>query len=226
MLKSSLKRQFDTFFIRINQYTDLLLKVFEAKEVVIPPEKKKEILTEVLPSEKKQIHEAFVLKIYVAWEVLVENVFVECLSRDPSKYAGYKGIKLAKRLTKDVCRGLISGLGYFDFKDTRDLKGKAKRVLATKYNPFAKIPPDAGNKIDEFCVIRNYLAHYSDSSRQSLARMYKNKYALTFRQPGDFLFEMVEFVELGKRAKQTRFANYSDGFIKAADEMAIFLGVY
>lgn len=226
MGKYSLKAEFNKFFVRINEHTDLLLKIFEAKKVVIPPEKKKEILTEILPSEKKQIHEAFVLKIYVAWEVLVENIFIECLSRDPSKYAEYKGIRLAKRLTKDVCRSLVSGLGYFDFKDTGDLKGKAKKVLAPRYNPFKMIPSDEGKKIDEFCVIRNYLAHYSDSSKQSLMRMYRNNYNLTFREPGDFLFDIVEFVELGKRYKQTRFANYTNAFMKAADEMALFLAVY
>ena len=220
MGKYSLKAEFNKFFVRINEHTDLLLKIFEAKKVVIPPEKKKEILTEILPSEKKQIHEAFVLKIYVAWEVLVENIFIECLSRDPSKYAEYKGIRLAKRLTKDVCRSLVSGLGYFDFKDTGDLKGKAKKVLAPRYNPFKMIPSDEGNKIDEFCVIRNYLAHYSESSKQSLMRMYKNKYSLTFREPGDFFFEF------DKQNKQIRFANYTNAFMKAADEMALFLAVY
>lgn len=220
MGKYSLKAEFDRFFVLINEYTDLLLKIFEAKRVVIPPQKKKEILTVMLPSEKKQIHEAFVLKTYVAWEVLVENLFVECLSRDPSQYAKYKAIKLPKRLARDVCRGLISGLGYFDFKDTGDLKGKAKRVLVPKYNPFKMIPSDEAKKIDEFCVIRNYLAHYSDSSRQSLMRMYKDKYALPFREPGDFFFEF------DKQNKQIRFANYTNAFLKAADEMAIFLGAY
>lgn len=220
MGKQSLKAEFDKFFVLINEYTDLLLKIFEAKEVVIPPEKKKEIYTEVLTSEKKHIHEAFVLKIYVAWEVLVENLFIECLSRDPSQYAKYKDIRLRKSLSRDVCRCLISGLGYFDFKDTGDLKGKAKRVLVPKYNPFKMIPSDEGKKIDEFCVIRNYLAHYSDSSRQSLMRMYKDKYNLPFHEPGDFFFEF------DKHKKQICFASYTNAFLKSVDEMAIFLGVY
>ena len=159
------------------------------------------------------------LKIYVTWEVLVENLFVECLSWDTSKYAAHKGIRLAQRQTKGVCRGLISGLGYFDFKDTGDLKGKAKRVLVLKYNPFKMIPSDEAKKIDEFCVIRNYLAHYSDSSRQSLMRMYKDKH-LPFREPGDFFFEF------DKQNKHIRFAIYTNAFLKAADEMALFLGVY
>ncbi len=220
MGKHSLKIEFDKFFVLINEYTDLLFKIFEAKEVIIPTEEKKEILTEVLYSEKRHIHEAFVLKIYVAWEVLVENLFVECLSYDPSMYAKFKAVRLPKRLAKDVCRGLISGLGYFDFRDTGDLKGKAKRVLIGKYNPFAKIPSDEASKIDEFCLIRNYLAHYSDSSKQSLKRMYKNRYGLSFREPGDFFFDY------DRKKKQIRFANYTNAFLKAADEMAIFLGVY
>ena len=220
MGKLSLRVEFDKFFALISEYTDLLLKIFEAKEVVIPPQKKKEILTEILHSEKKHIHEAFVLKIYVAWELLIENLFIECLRRDPSQYAKYKALKLPKKLTEGVCRGLISGLGYFDFRDTGDLKGKAKRVLVGKHNPFAQIPPDEGKKIDEFCIIRNYLAHYSDSSRQSLMRMYKNVYALPFHEPGDFFFEF------DKQNRQIRFANYTNAFLKAADKMAIFLGAY
>jgi len=56
--------------------------------------------------------------------------------------------------------------------------------------------------------------------------MYRNNYNLKFREPGDFLFDIVEFVEFGKREKQTRFANYIDAFMKAADEMAFFLRVY
>jgi hypothetical protein len=219
MPKSSIKNEFDDFFLRINEYTDLLIKIFEAKEVTIPPEKRREILTEILLSEKKHIHEAFVLKIYVAWEVLVEKLLVECLSRDPSKYAEYKAIKLPKRLTKDVCRGLISGLGYFDFKDTGDLKGKAKRILVTRLDPFAKIPSDIAKRIDEFYAIRNYLAHYSESSKQSLMRIYKNKYNLPFQEPGDFFFEF------DKHNKQIRFANYTNAFLKAADVMAEFLGI-
>lgn len=220
MGKQSLKSEFNIFFTLINDYTDLLLKIFEATEVVVSQKKRKEILTEILPTEKKHIHEAFVLKIYVAWEVLVESLFIDCLSSDPSEYARFKAIKLPKKLTKDVCKGLISGLGYFDFKNIGDLKGKAKNMLVPKYNPFKMIPSDEGKKIDEFCIIRNYLAHYSNSSRQSLARMYKNFYNLTFREPGNFFFEY------DKNNKQIHFANYTNAFLKAADEMAIFLNVH
>ena len=41
MGKYSLKSDFNKFFVNINEYTDLLLKIYEAREVVIPQEKKK-----------------------------------------------------------------------------------------------------------------------------------------------------------------------------------------
>jgi len=227
MQTSSLKTEFDNFFTSMNQYTDLLVKVIKTKKLVLAKNAEKEILPKLLQTEKKQIHEAFVLKICATWEILVENVFVECLLRDTSKYKERTGIILPrKKLTKDICKGLVCGLGYFSFRDASDLKGMAKKFLADTYNPFNKIPTDFVKKIDEFYSIRNYIAHRSNAARQSLRRRYKQNYNMKrFRPPGDFLFDIIEFVESGERGKEIRFANYSKAFEKAADEMAMFLGI-
>jgi hypothetical protein len=219
MGRSLLARGFDTFFTTLNAYTDLLLKLYQAREVVLPPAQAREIVKTILPDEKRHVHEAFVLKIYASWEVLVENIFVECLRRDPSTYAERKGLALPRILSRDVSRGMLSGLGYFDFRDTGDLKGKARVYLATQYNPFEHIPRTAAGRIDEFCIIRNYLAHCSDSARHSLARMYKKRYQLPFRQPGDFFFEW------DRQGRQVRFASYTNAFIQAANAMAQFLNI-
>jgi len=89
---SSLKTEFDIFFTSMNQYTDFLIKITKTVRIILPPHEEKEILTKLLPAEKKQIHEAFALKICATWEILAENVFVECLLRDTSKYEERKGI--------------------------------------------------------------------------------------------------------------------------------------
>ena len=217
MRQSRLRTEFDRFVVQINQITDLLVKIYEAKAVVVPPDKEREILTEVLLSEKKQIH--------VAWEFLVEEVFVECLYRNPQEYSRRKGLGLPKRLTRDICRGLISGLGYFDFRDMSDAKGKARRFLSKSDNPFKEVDSKETRKMDEFCIVRNYVAHRSGTARQSLERMYKDTYQMKFREPGDFLLDTVRFVELGVRGTQTRFADYVNAFMKAADKMALFLSV-
>ena len=94
MRASVIRARFDRFFEDITKHTDLLVKVIEAKEVVMSPVAKKEVPSRILVSEKRQIHEAFVLKIYVAWEVLVEDVFVECLYRDSTRYAKEKTVVL------------------------------------------------------------------------------------------------------------------------------------
>ena len=179
-----------------------MIKIITTTKIIIPPQEQREILPKLLQSEKKLIHEAFVLKICATWEILAENVFVECLSRNTSTYAAFKGITLPRNLTKNTCKGLISGLRYFDFRDMSDLKGKAKRFLADQCNPFKKVPCDVTEKINEFYLIRNYIAHRSDTAKQSLKRMYKEKYKKRFRRPGDFLFDTVDFIEIGEREKK------------------------
>lgn len=222
----ALRTEFDNFFANMIQHTDLLVKIIKAKGIILSPDEEKEILPKLLPAEKKQIHAAFVLQICATWEILAENVFVECLLCDTSKYKERTGITLPrKKLTRDICKGLVSGLGYFSFRNAGDLKGKAKKFLAERYNPFNKIPSDSTEKLDEFYLIRNYIAHRSSAAEQSLKRMYKRTYGMRFRPPGNFLFDIVEFTETGEKGEQIRFANYSEAFEKAADEMATFLGV-
>ncbi|GAH83356.1 unnamed protein product, partial [marine sediment metagenome] len=177
---SSLTAEFDNFFTSMIQHTDLLVKIVKTTRIILPPHEEKEILTKLLPAEKKQIHEAFVLKICATWEILAENIFVECLSRNTSKYAEFKGVTLPRKLTKNTCKGLISGLSFFAFRDMQDLKGKAKKFLEDRYNPFKQVPNDVSGKIDEFYQIRNYIAHRSDTAKQSLKRMYKKTYKMRF----------------------------------------------
>lgn len=215
MRKSSFEDTFDTFFYWIGWYTDLLVRVTEAKRVVAHPH------------EKKEIFEAFILKIHVTWDLLVEELMVDCLNWDTLQYAKYKGISLPKNLTRDNCACLITGLRFFDVRSTSEIKRIAKNILVPKYNPFkvlSKTDPDIKRdvkKIDEFYAMRNYIAHYSDMSRRRLMIMYKKSYGLRkFREPGDFLFAF------DKQTKQIRFANYIYSFLNIADEMAIFLGVY
>lgn len=220
----ALRTEFDHFIANMNQHTDLLVKIMKAKGIVLSPDEERGISPRFLLAEKKQIHEAFVLKICATWEILAEDVFVECLLHDTSKYKEQTGITLPrKKLTRDICKGLVSGLGYFSFRDAGDLKGKAKKFLAECCNPFKKIPPDATTKINEFYLIRNYIAHRSSAAEQSLKRMYKRTYKMRFRPPGNFLFDIVKFIELGEKGEQIRFANYSEAFEKAAEEMSEFI---
>ena len=223
MRKSSFKVEFDKFLAEMDQHTDLLIKIIKSTKITLSPNEEKVISPKLSSAEKKQIHEAFVLKICATWEILAENVFVECLSQDTSKYAAQKGITLPKKLTKNTCKGLVSGFRYFDCGDISSLRGKAGKFLADRKNPFKEISRNVTTKINEFYKIRNYIAHRSSTAEQALKKMYKETYEIDFRTPGDFLFDIVTFFESGERGKSIRFASYSYAFEKAADEMATFL---
>lgn len=206
MRKSSFEETFERFFSRLNWYTDLLVKVTEDPIIIL--------------TEKKEIYEAFVLKIHVTWELLVENLLIDCLNRNTSKYAEYKATNLPRNLSKNICRCLLTGIGFFDTRGASETQKIAKDILVNKFNPFSKIPKIDAKRINEFYIIRNYLAHYSEKSKLSLMKVYKINYKFkNFREPGHFLCAH------DRQTKQVRFANYIDSFINSADKMADFLRV-
>lgn len=113
----------------------------------------------------------------------------------------------------------ILGVTYIDFKNVSNLKQIAKRTLVPQFNPFKEIPTSIGRKIDEFFVLRNYLAHYSEAAKRSLERVY-NRYDLrVFEELGVFL--LAE----GKERKLPRMEVYIINFLGTADIMARFLNV-
>lgn len=214
MPRSSFNDTFNKFFRRMTWYTEFLKKIANAKRAMLTP------------NEKKEVFEAFVPKVYVTWEILVRNLLVDCLHRDTSQYVKHKNTKLPANLSRNVCENLISGADYFNFTDTDDIIGKSRRILVYQYNPFDKkhkeieLVRDDLKNIDEFRIIRHYLAHYSGQSKQKLLAIYKSKYSLgKFCEPGKFLST------LDKHTKQIRFLSYTRAFFNAADAMAEVLKV-
>jgi len=211
MRKPSVGLRFEEFFSQINGYTNLLVKVTEAESLTLAN------------AEKKEIFEAFLLKIYGAWELFVGELLVDCLSRDTSQYAIDRGVDLPKDLSRTICACLLTGMAFFDFRDISDLVGKAKRILVKENNPFQVIPRDHGKKIDEFRIMRNYIAHRSDTAKRRLKLMYKNVYTMNrFREPGDFLLGRIT---RGALSGELRFAGFIDSLLRTADKMAEFLGI-
>lgn len=170
--------------------------------------------------EKCEVIEGFVFKICAQWEVLTEDLMIDCLNKDSSQYAYYMDLRLPKHLPRPQCIAMILGLGYLDFKSVSDIKNKAKNILAKEYNPFNSISKSDSNKIDEFYRIRNYLAHYSNTSHRSLEKLYKNTYKLnTFRQPGDFL------LSVDRNTNKPRMQTYINAFMEASACMSRALGI-
>ena len=170
---------------------------------------------------KHKLIEALAVKVYAAWEVFSENLLIDCLNRDTSQYAEHKGMNLSKHLSRDVCELMVTGFGYLDVKDVGSLKGLARKIIASQYNAFEQIAKEDAQRIDDFCKIRNYLAHGSRQARGALEEIYQKKHRLKqFAEPGKFLFA---FDPQTVQGKETRLAVYLDAFSNAADAMENYL---
>jgi len=201
MKKPQIRYTFDAYFDHIHRYTDLLDKILNLKELNL--------------LKKREIYEAYVIKILVAWEVFVKDLFVYCLKQDTSRYAQSRELKLPRKVSGDLAKSMISGMGYFGFKDTSDIKGIAKRILAPTYNVFNEIPEHDGRIIDMFVSMRNYIAHRSLIAKRSLEKKYRQVYHLGFRDPGKFLLTPVS----GVGGKRIYFADYVDAFDNTAKKI-------
>ena len=178
MRKTSLRLSLDAFDVLLDYYENFMARIAAAQRVVR------------LKHEKTEILEAFVLRLVTSWEVLVEELFVACLSRDSSMYAEFRDLTLRKHLSYDEAYAVLTGLGYLDFRGVGDVKGHARQLLVV--NPFDAIPQGAADRIDEFLAMRNYLTHYSRPSRLRLLALYKRNHGMQrFREPGDFLWANV-----------------------------------
>jgi hypothetical protein len=208
MKKPSFETTLYLFYGYMTWDIDLLVKIERAKHIVKSR------------NEKRAIFEAFVFRICANWEILVEDLFIDCFSKDTSMFRNFTGFKIDKHLSRETCKAIILGTHYVDFKSIDDLKKQASRAIMPQCNPFKEIPNLNGSKIDEFFTIRNYLAHYSDAARRSLAKIYKEQYGLRrFIMPGQFLLTR------DKKSDFPRMAIYINNFTDTADLMAKFLGI-
>ncbi|MCJ7492062.1 MAG: hypothetical protein MUP15_07930 [Dehalococcoidia bacterium] len=191
MKKTSLQQTFDQFEELLDWYVDFIGRIIRAQRVVGRVADKKELL------------QALALRLVSLWETYVEELLVDCLNRDCTQYGKYMGLRLSKDAPRDVCRAMLTGLGYLDFRSTADLQRKARNVLVQRYNPFKAIPKPARVKIDEFLHVRNYIAHQSMAAKRALMADYRNNHSLTyFKKPGDFLWAT------NPKTKRIRLADY------------------
>jgi hypothetical protein len=182
----------------ISRYRVFMQKIVGAQRVVSSAQ------------EKRDIAESVMLRLCANWESFVDEHLVDCINVDSTGLTDYLGVKIGANPSKALCRALLFGGSYRDFRSLGDLKGFSKKLLADASNPFLAVTPTAAKRIDEAYKIRNYLSHYSAVGRRSLLRMYQQEYAMArFVEPGQFL--------LAYKAK--RLWAYFDAFASASASM-------
>jgi len=74
-------------------------------------------------------HELAIIRLYRAFETLMLDALVGALNNDTSTISKKTGFSFSKHLTDEVCRYLIIGNGFFDFKGRSGLIKKLKQYL-------------------------------------------------------------------------------------------------
>lgn len=136
--------------------------------------------------ESDVLAEGVVLSVAGYWEEVLDEDFVDALNRDTSAYAKHVEIELPKNLSRDICFGLLIGDGYLDLRDTGAIVSRAKKVLVD--NPFAHLTNTVRKSIDQFYVLRNYVAHRSQRAyRRYRGMLEKDFHYKRVVRPGVFL---------------------------------------
>ena len=205
MKKSQIDKTFENYIDWNDKYVSIVARVVNDNGVL--PSK----------SDKCEVMEAFALKIYTQWSILCEELLVDALNHDASEYGKYMNLRVPKHNSRDTCASMIAGLNYFDFRNTGELKNIADNILVPEYNLFSVITRQMQTRIDEFILIRNYLAHDSNKAQRSVFKMYKDRWGMErFREPGDFL------LSFDSKSHKRRINIYLENFNNAARAMMKF----
>lgn len=198
MRKSDLKKNHKPLDEAIARYRNFVGKVLNAQRVIGSA------------VEKRDIAESVLLRLCANWERFLDEHLVDCVNCDHSRLSEYFSVSIPPHPSWDLCHALIIGDSYKDFKSFDQLKRFTKKILPDESNPILSVSKLNIKKIDEVYTIRNYLSHYSQASRRSLQKVYKNDYGMgKFVEPGQFL--------LARNAR--RLWSYFDAFQGASNDM-------
>jgi hypothetical protein len=131
--------------------------------------------------------EAFIIKYVCDWEWFVERLITYLLAKDTSKLAEYLAYTLPKTITFEEASAILNGTKYFDFKNCSDVRVIGKRILTEQNNPFQVIEKGVVKNIDSLYIIRNFIAHKSNKSKNTLRVLYTQSGYSDFMEPGDYL---------------------------------------
>ena len=202
MRKIDFRRNHELFDFPVIWYGDLLQKLIEAKNVV---------RTKL---EKSELVEALVMRVATVWDNLVRKDIMASLNRDSSCYAQALGLRLRRHLSADECEAVLYGHRYLDFRSVGDVKHFGKQFLAPRWNPFAAITRPQARAVDDFFVIRNYVAHYSSYARRAYRAMIRRRHNFKrIPEPGPYL------IAADHRTGQYRWGTYLTVFLQCSASM-------
>lgn len=119
----------------------------------------------------EQVYVGLYLDIFTEFETTIENLFLGLLTG--SLYSRTYSIKRqAKIQPVSMTRQVIfMGRPYLDWLPYKDQTIPRARNYFDGGKPFTLLTPSQESNLDDYCIIRNALAHKSDSARTKFQRL-------------------------------------------------------
>lgn len=127
--------------------------------------------TDASKKDSTWLHEYAILRLYRSFEDFIAWVLVGCLNQNSQTLSDQTGIAFPKHLSVPVCRYLMTGGGYFDFRGRDGLIRTSKRLLGADHDIVAIVRhKDYVDSLDKLCALRNFAAHGSEHAKAQAKR--------------------------------------------------------
>ncbi len=122
------------------------------------------------------VYEYAIIRLYREFEKLILDVLVGAVNNDTSTLSEVTGFTFPKHLTDEVCRFLIIGDGYFDFKGRDSLIRIIRRYVPVSHYIVEIIRKERyKDPLDKLVALRNFSAHASTSAKKRAKKVVGQK---------------------------------------------------
>lgn len=117
-----------------------------------------------------------VIKLYREFESLMFDALVGAINNNTATLSASTGHDFPDHLNQDICRFLVTGTGYFDFRGRDGLIKTLKTFVSHDHYLIAVVKDQKYKKaLERLVSLRNYAAHSSKQSRNAALQAIEQK---------------------------------------------------
>jgi len=109
-----------------------------------------------------------VIKLYREFESLMFDALVDAINNDTKTLSASTGHDFPKHLNEEICRFLVTGTAYFDFRGRDGLIKTLKNFVPPEHYLIGVVKAQKYKKtLEQLVSLRNFAAHSSKQSKNS-----------------------------------------------------------
>lgn len=114
------------------------------------------------------IYDHAIIKLYREFESLMLDALIGVINNDTQTLSKVTGHSFPKHLTQDVCRFLVTGTGYFDFRGRDGLIRTLKNFVPDDHYIVLTIKQKKyKSTLEQLVALRNFATHNSEQSKNA-----------------------------------------------------------